>query len=120
MSSKNRLKGTNKLPMCRTLSAFCIGKAMSGFGENFKKMLEERNLSVSDLARLIETPVKSVQEWVSKDRVPRDFETIKKLSEVFKCSVHQLMFGTEDPYNLLKTEVHTGMYEITIKKVNPK
>jgi hypothetical protein len=35
------------------------------------------------------------------------------------------MYGTEDPYNLLdnllqKTEVHTGMYEITIKKVNPK
>lgn len=98
---------------------------MSGFGENLKAMMQGRNTTAVDLAKAINVPLKSVREWLQHDRFPRDPDIIKRLSGFFGCSVHKVMYGTEDPFNLIgnvleKTEIHTGMYEITVKKVNPK
>jgi hypothetical protein len=61
----------------------------------------------------------------SDARMPRDPSVLKKLSEFFDCSVHFLLFGTEDPKSLIgeildKTEIHTGMYEITVKRIKTK
>jgi hypothetical protein len=57
--------------------------------------------------------------------MPRDPQVLKKLAEYFDCSVYFLLFGEEDPKSLIgeileKTEIHTGIYEISIKKVKTK
>ncbi len=99
---------------------------ISCFGNNLESLMKQKNLSVRTLSKQINTPYKTVQEWVgTNSRMPRDPEVLRKLSEFFNCSVYYLLFGKEDPKSLIgeileKTEIHTGMYEITIKKVKTK
>jgi len=55
--------------------------------------------------------------------MPRDPAHIKKLADFFECSVHFLLYGDEDPNSLInqilhKTTIHTGLYEVTVRKVN--
>lgn len=94
------------------------------FGEILKTLMSERNVTTSMLAQSIGFSKKTIQEWLGpQGRVPRDLSAIKKLSEFFDCSTHFILFGEEDP-RLQKNEafsgaeVHTGTYEITIKKVS--
>jgi transcriptional regulator with XRE-family HTH domain len=99
---------------------------MASFGSNLKGLMRNKGVSPSDLARAIKVPVKSVQEWTQKDRFPRDQDILKRISEFFECSIHSLLYGSEDPFMnameaiLEKTEIHTGLYEISIKKVRKK
>lgn len=98
---------------------------MGDFGTNLKRLMEEQRYSVADVAERIGTPTKTVTEWVSRGRVPRSPEQLRALAELFKVSIHKLLFGVEDPNNALsmlleKTEIHTGLYEISIRKVTPK
>lgn len=103
-----------------------MGIGMKSFGENLQELMRKRNLSSKELALALSVPVRTVSEWIgSGGRTPRDLSALKKLADYFRCSIHFLLFGEEDPKNsinalLEKTEIHTGLYEITIKKVNPK
>ena len=96
---------------------------MTEFGENLERLLTERKISARELAKQLDVPAKSVQEWVGKGaRVPRDLDVIQKLATIFDISVHQLLYGTEDPRSPMskifeKVEIHSGLYEISIKKV---
>ncbi len=107
-------------------SADLLESMSKSFGEILKQLMLERNLSVSQLAKAISCPAKTVQEWLGPHgRVPRDLEVLKRLAEFFKCSTHHLLFGEEDPRGLLgeileKSEIHTGLYEISIKKVRSR
>ncbi|MDD4976579.1 MAG: hypothetical protein PHY93_19645 [Bacteriovorax sp.] len=99
---------------------------MKTFGEILEDLMASKRVSISILAKDLAVPAKTVQEWVGKGgRVPRNLESIKKLSEYFDVSVHYLLFGEEDARSIVndileKTEIHTGMYEVTIRKVRPK
>ena len=98
----------------------------SNFGRNLEMLMQEKNLSTRALAKNINLPYKTVQEWLgANSRMPRDPQVLKKLAEYFDCSVHFLLFGEEDPKSLIgeileKTEIHSGMYEISIKRVKTK
>jgi transcriptional regulator with XRE-family HTH domain len=84
------------------------------------------NLSGRQFAKDIGVNQKTVSSWLGDNgSFPSDPLVIKKIAEKFDISVHELLFGEQDPKSLLgellnKTEVHTGLYEITIKKVNVK
>ncbi|MEK6704561.1 MAG: helix-turn-helix transcriptional regulator [Bdellovibrionota bacterium] len=97
---------------------------MKKFGENLETIMQKNNLSARELSRRLGLPQKTVAEWVGANgRLPRNVDALKKLAECFNCSVHFLLFGEEDQRfsieNMLsKTEVHTALYEISIKKVN--
>ena len=96
------------------------------FGLTLEKLMTGRGFTVTQLARKISEPVKSVHEWVGENgRIPRNPAVLRKLAELFNVSVHFLLFGEEDARNTIaslleKTEIHTGLYEISIKKVIPK
>lgn len=98
----------------------------SNFGHTLQALMDERRTSGRELAAAIDVPYKTIQEWLgSKSRMPRDPEALRRLAEFFGCSVHYLLFGEEDPHGLVgeileKTEIHTGLYEITIRKVRSK
>lgn len=97
-----------------------------GFGQTLEKLMSSREVTASQLARKIGEPVKSVHEWIGPNgRMPRNPQVLKKLAEFFNVSVHFLLFAEDDPRTsiamlLEKTEIHTGLYEITIKKVREK
>lgn len=98
----------------------------TAFGENLQRLMQKRNLTGRALARELDLPYKTVQEWVGPSgRIPRDPDTLKRVAQFFDCSIHFLLFGEEDPkLNLTnwleKTVIHSGLYEITIKKVHEK
>lgn len=98
----------------------------NSFGEILEELMASKRVSISMLAKELAVPAKTIQEWVGTGgRIPRNLDSIKKLSEYFDVSVHYLLFGEEDARNIIndileKTEIHTGMYEITIKKVKQK
>jgi len=93
------------------------------FGGILEKLMQGKPISARALAKKLNIPYKTVQEWIgSNSRMPRDPEVLKKLSDYFGCSVYFLLFGEEDPKSFIgemleKTEIHTGLYEISIKKV---
>jgi len=97
-------------------------------GETLLKLMHERNLSGRALAQGINVSHKSVQEWLGKGaRMPRDPSIIKKLAEYFGVSTHYILFGEEDPHIsisldklLEKTELHVGLYEVSIRRVREK
>lgn len=96
------------------------------FGENLKLLMQQKNLSASRMAKDIGVSAKTILEWTGKGgRMPRDPNHIKSLCDYFQVSTHQLLFGEDDPRSSIeaildKTEVHTGTYELTIKRVNIK
>lgn len=96
------------------------------FGEHLKLLMEQRNLSAAKLGKVIGCNPKTILEWTDKGgRMPRDPKHIKALAEYFNVSVHALLYGEEDPRSsinsiLEKSEIHTGTYELTIKRVNVK
>lgn len=93
------------------------------FGNNLESMMKKKNFSARSLSKQINVPYKTVQEWIgSTGRMPRDPEVLRKLADIFNCTVYYLLYGEEDPKTLIgeileRTEIHTGLYEITIKKV---
>lgn len=94
------------------------------FSSNLKQLMKSRNLSAGELSKAIDIPSKTIQEWLN-DRMPRNPEAIKKIANYFNCSTHFVLFGEEDPKSMLsdllnKTEIHSGLYQITISKVIEK
>ena len=99
---------------------------MKTFGENLKALMERDRVSVAEIAKAIGEPVKTVQEWIGlSGRTPRSLDVIPRLAAFFKVSTHFILSGDEDPRSIIsdileKTEIHTGLYEITIRKVKQK
>ena len=96
------------------------------FGENLEKLLEQSGVSITQLAKGIGVGKSTVQEWVGKGgRFPSSPKHIKSIAQFFGTTVHELMFGTADQNSLIgqilnKTLIHTGLYEISISKVDVK
>ena len=96
------------------------------FGENLEKLILENYRSVAEFSRHINKNRKTVGEWLGKGgSFPSKPEDIKAISLALGISVHELMFGTHDENEPLcslteKIEVHTGVYEISIRKIKDK
>lgn len=99
---------------------------MGSFGQNLKALMARDRVNASTVAKAIGEPAKTVQEWIGAPaRTPRSLEVIPKLASYFKVSTHFILTGEEDPRDSLgvfleKTEIHSGLYEISIKKVQSK
>ena len=96
------------------------------FGEQLKLLMEQRNLSAAKLGKTIGVSPKTILEWMDRGgRMPRDPKHIRALCDYFQVSTHQLLFGEDDPRSSIgaildKTEIHTGTYEVTVKRVSIK
>ncbi len=93
------------------------------FGENLELMIFKKFRSVSAFAKETGINKKTIEGWIGKGaRVPSKPDYIKSMAEALDISVHELLYGVMDnrePFAALleKTEIHTGLYEISIKKV---
>lgn len=96
------------------------------FGKTLESLIEKHNMSVRQFAQEIGVSPKTAQEWVGKEgRFPSNPESLKKIANLFDITIHELIYGEPDPREFLgaileKTEIHTGLYEITVKKVKVK
>ena len=96
------------------------------FGENLQRKILSRYKSVSAFAKETGINKKTLEGWIGKGaRFPSKPEYIKSMAEALDVSVHELLFGVMDnkePFAAMleKTEIHTGLYEISIKKVIKK
>jgi transcriptional regulator with XRE-family HTH domain len=98
----------------------------NSFGEILERLLRQNNLSGRQFAKDVGINNKTVSSWIGEGgSFPSDPMVIKKIAIRFNISVHELLYGEPDPRSLLgellnKTEMHTGLYEITIKKLHVK
>lgn len=93
--------------------------------KTLKLLIKRRGITTAELAGAINTPAKTISDWLSGGRTPRDLDAVKRCAEYFNTSIHFLLFGEDDPKGsiaafLEKTEIHTGLYEISIRKVTER
>lgn len=91
------------------------------FAKTLKKLIRSEGMTTAELAKEINVSPKTISDWLT-GRTPRDLDMVKKCAEFFDVSVHYLLYGEEDPKNAIgeildRTEIHTGLYEITVRKV---
>lgn len=94
------------------------------FAKTLKTVLRQKAKTTGDLAKEINVSPKTINDWLT-GRTPRDLDAVKRCAEYLGVSVHFLLYGEDDRSNLIeqvleKTELHTGLYEISIRKVSPK
>ena len=94
------------------------------FATTLKTLIRQKASSVNELAREINVSPKTINDWLT-GRTPRDLDAVKRCAEFFDVSVHFLLYGEDDRQNIIeelleKTELHTGLYEISIRKVSSK
>ena len=96
------------------------------FGKTLEQLIKQQSMSIRQFAKAIDVSPKTAQEWVGKEgRFPSNPDVLKKIANLFDVTIHELIYGEADPREFLgsileKTEIHTGMYEITVKKVKVK
>lgn len=89
---------------------------------NLKKILEDKEISVSELAKKTGVPKSTILTWLA-GRTP-DLIQLDKVTQFLDVSIDEIAFDRkrEDILSQLfeKVEVHSGLYEISIKKVSKK
>ncbi|MDD4974393.1 MAG: helix-turn-helix transcriptional regulator [Bacteriovorax sp.] len=90
--------------------------------KNLKKILEEKEMSISELSRKTDIPKSTLMTWLA-GRTP-DLLQLDKVAQYLGTNIESLAFGRkqEDIFSELmqKVEIHTGLYEISVKKVTRK
>ena len=88
--------------------------------ETLVKVLESRRMTMTNLSKKSGIPLSSLSEWKKNNRNP-NAEDLAKVAAVLDCSIHYLLFGSEDPsepiQKVLKEEFFKGTFEITLKRV---
>lgn len=92
-------------------------------GSTLSALLEAKNLSLRELSKKTGVPYSTLQEWTS-NRTPKNPIQIQKVASHFDVSMHFLLFGAEDRAEpltkLLKEDLFSGTFEISIKRVRLK
>ena len=98
----------------------------NNFGKRLEELCKKKGVSVNQLSRGISVSSSTCYEWMgASGRIPRDPEHLRALSKFFSVSLEFLLFGEDSEVVtidslLSKTELHTGLYEITIKRADLK
>ena len=64
------------------------------FSENLKHHIQEHNLSLKELAIKLNVPPSTVHGWLN-GIPPKNILTIKKIADLFNCSLDKLCFNEE-------------------------
>jgi transcriptional regulator with XRE-family HTH domain len=90
--------------------------------KNLKLLLEEKEITIGFLAKATGVPKSTLATWLS-GRTP-DLIQLDKVAQYLGTNIEALAFGRnqEDIFSQLmeKVDIHTGLYEISIKKVVKK
>ena len=86
-----------------------------------KKILDERNLTISKLATMSDVPKTNIKNWIDGSRSSPNLEQVKKVAVVLGVSVHYLCWGSEDENSplskIMKDDLFSGTFEVTLKRI---
>ena len=90
--------------------------------DKLRELINEHDITVASLARKTGVPKTNINSWLTG--TAPNIEQLYKVAQFFDVPIEYLAFGKEvdDPMSefMDKFHVHTGLYEISIKKVTPK
>lgn len=94
------------------------------FAKTLRTLIRQRASTTGELAKEINVSPKTINDWLT-GRTPRDLDAVRRCAEFFNVSVHFLLYGEEDRKNFIedileKTELHVGLYEITVRRVTKR
>jgi len=90
--------------------------------ENLKRVLKERKMTISSLAKGSHVPKTSIHGWI-KDGANPNLVQLGKVADYLELSIEYLAFGIEQKQEVIEEiEIFGGRYElcINIKKINKK
>jgi transcriptional regulator with XRE-family HTH domain len=96
---------------------------MIRIADTLKALLKENGISLRELSKRSGVPVSTLSEW-SSNREPKSPIQTRKVAAALGVSMHYLLFGEPDQQEplakLLKEDVFSGTYEISVKRVRMK
>ena len=93
------------------------------FSENLKHHIQEHNLSLKELAIKLDVPPSTVHGWLN-GIPPKSILTIKKIADLFNCSIDKLCFSEEfekmvpedlDYYGMI--QIGKNRYKVVLEKI---
>lgn len=92
------------------------------FKDNLKKIFDERNLSASKISASTGIPRSNIEKWLGGSNP--NLKQVQELATFLGMSLDELISGKKksellDEF-LNKVEIHSGLYELNIKKVKRK
>jgi transcriptional regulator with XRE-family HTH domain len=90
---------------------------MKGFSERLAECLRQKGWTMADLSRKSDVPKATIHHWTC-GKVPKITQLVKVVN-VLEVSLHELCFGTPDPFERRSSssEIDTkiGSFKITIE-----
>jgi hypothetical protein len=111
-TSKRKRQGTDKLPFAKTLS----------------RLMNERGLSIGEVAELAGVSRSVVQSWTAQAN-PHDLQAVGRLAKALNINFRELLLGEAEPENTRATslsdlfeekEFFEGICKINIQRLVPK
>lgn len=65
------------------------------FSQNLRRLMEERRIRLSDLAREVDVPKSTIHSWMYGVQA-RDLIALKKVADYFSMSIDEICFGDTD------------------------
>ena len=68
---------------------YCFREDKKEFGKNLKSLMEDRKMTVEELADKVGYGVNTINKWRSGERIP-SLDTMKSLATIFKTTIQKL------------------------------
>ena len=91
------------------------------FATVFNRLIAEHGVTLTELSKATGIAKSTLFGW--QNGTDPSFSKLKVLAEYFECSVEYFVSGEREPdpiEEIIKEEVHSGVYEISIKKLIKK
>lgn len=89
-------------------------------GKVLTSLVAKKRLTLKEIAKATGVPATTIAEWQS-NRSPKNPGQVRAVAKYLGVSMHFLLFGEEDGeepiQRLLKEDIFTGTFEITLKRV---
>ena len=88
-------------------------------GEMIKKLMNENDITLSQLSRATDIPRQTLDNWVSGQE-PRSLDQLKRVADYFDVSIDYICFGAEKTDKQLtdyNDEINAGVFEVVLRRV---
>ena len=92
---------------------------MKPLKENLNRLIKDAGISLTELSKRAKVPKTNIHSWTAGANPQLD--QLKRVADVLKVSLHELAFGSVDPYEpkteeVLK-ELFTGDVRVTLHRI---
>lgn len=88
--------------------------------KTLRKLLNDNNVKVSQLAKSSGVPVQSIHNWLG-GMSPRNLDHVQKVAEYFEVSLDYLITGKQkEVLREFEDEINAGMFEVVLRRPKQK